>query len=70
MDQGFQAEYYDVVVASDVLHATTDMPNTMRNVRSLLKPGGNLLLIEETGCGKLMRWLPFATLPSWYVLLL
>ena len=70
IDQGFQAEYYDVVVASDVLHATTDMPNTIRKVRSLLKPGGDLLLVEETGCGKLMRWLPFATLPSWYVLLL
>ena len=65
MDQGFQAEYYDVVVASDVLHATADMRSTMENVRSLLKAGGNLLLIEETGCGKLMRWLPFATLPGW-----
>lgn len=69
MDQGFQAEHYDVVVASDVLHATANMQSTMENVRSLLKPGGKLLLIEETGCGKLMRWLPFATLPGWYVLL-
>lgn len=68
MHQGFQAGYYDVVVASDVLHATADMASTMENVRNLLKPGGNLLLIEETGCGKLMRWLPFATLPGWYVL--
>ena len=65
IDQGFQTGYYDVVIASDVLHATADLRKTMENVRSLLKTGGNLLLIEETGCGKLMRWLPFATLPGW-----
>lgn len=67
--QGFQAEYYDLVVASDVLHATADMQSTMKNLRSLLKAGGSLLLMEETGCGKLVRMLPFATLPGWYVLL-
>ena len=40
MERGFQAEYYDVMVASDVLHATTDMPNTMRNVGTGLVGGG------------------------------
>ncbi|KAK3170550.1 putative secondary metabolism biosynthetic enzyme [Lepraria neglecta] len=66
-NQGFEAGSYDVVVASDVLHATADMRRTMTNVRSLLKPGGNLVLVEETGCGKRVRWLPFATLPGWWL---
>ena len=67
MDQDFEAESYDVVVASDVLHATARMRKTMAHVRSLLKPGGKLILIEETECSKRLRWLPFATLPGWWL---
>jgi len=66
-DQDFQAGSYDVVVASDVLHATAEIQRTMVNVRSLLKPGGKLVLIEETGSKQLLRWLPFATLPGWWL---
>jgi len=66
-DQGFQAGSYDVIVASDVLHATAIMRRTMANVRSLLKPGGKLVLVEETGCAKRLRFLPFATLPGWWL---
>jgi ubiquinone/menaquinone biosynthesis C-methylase UbiE len=45
-DQGFETEHYDLVIAANVLHATTNMNRTMANVRRLLKPGGTLLLIE------------------------
>jgi ubiquinone/menaquinone biosynthesis C-methylase UbiE len=45
-DQGFETEHYDLVIAANVLHATTNMNHTMSNVRRLLKPGGTLLLIE------------------------
>ena len=44
--QEFETESYDLVVAANVLHATTNMSHTMSNVRRLLKPGGTLLLIE------------------------
>ena len=44
--QGFETEHYDLVVAANVLHATTNMSRTMANVRTLLKPGGTLILIE------------------------
>jgi SAM-dependent methyltransferase len=44
--QGFETEYYDLVIAANVLHATKNMSHTMSNVRKLLKPGGTLLLIE------------------------
>jgi len=44
--QGFIPEYFDVIVAAHVLHATRDMTETMRNVRHLLKPNG-LVLIGE-----------------------
>ncbi|KAK3399711.1 putative polyketide synthase [Sordaria brevicollis] len=46
--QGFEEGTYDVVIACQVLHATKSMDNTMRNVRSLLKPGGKLFMVETT----------------------
>jgi 2-polyprenyl-3-methyl-5-hydroxy-6-metoxy-1,4-benzoquinol methylase len=45
-DQGFGTEHYDLIIAANVLHATTNMNHTMANVRRLLKLGGTLLLIE------------------------
>ncbi|BCS29676.1 putative hybrid PKS-NRPS biosynthetic cluster [Aspergillus puulaauensis] len=46
--QGFEEHSYDLVIASNVLHATKSLRNTMAHVRSLLKPGGYLLLMEGT----------------------
>ncbi|KAK4508228.1 hypothetical protein PRZ48_001966 [Zasmidium cellare] len=40
---------YDVVVAANVLHATRNFADTMRNVWRLLKPGGFLVMMEITG---------------------
>jgi hypothetical protein len=39
---------YDVVIASQVLHATERISNALTNCRKLLKPSGKLLLIENT----------------------
>lgn len=46
--QGFAAHHYHVVVAANVLHATADLRQTLRHARSLLAPGGLLVLIEVT----------------------
>ena len=43
--QGFLPGVFDVVVAANVLHATADLPRTLGHVRSLLAPGGVLVLI-------------------------
>ncbi|QQK42980.1 polyketide synthase dehydratase-domain-containing protein [Penicillium digitatum] len=40
--------FYDVVVASDCLHATTNISQTLSNCRKLLKPGGRLIIVENT----------------------
>ena len=45
-DQGFEAGAYDIIVAANVLHATTYMHDTMSRVNRLLAPGGMLLLVE------------------------
>lgn len=45
MEQGYESAY-DLVIACQVLHATSSMINTMANVRRLLKPGGRLVVVE------------------------
>ncbi len=44
--QGFDAGSFDVVLASDVLHATKDLRQTLAHVRTLLRPDGLFGLIE------------------------
>lgn len=65
LDQGFQAEAYDVVIAANVLHATKSMKRTMNNVRKLLKPGGKLVLVELTR-ESFTTSTVFGTLPGWF----
>ena len=47
-DQGYAAHSYDLILAANVLHATTNLDQTLQHVRSLLAPGGLLLLYETT----------------------
>ena len=63
--QGFGAHQYDVVIAANVLHATTNMHQTLSQVRKLLAPGGLLVLLEGTAR---IRWvdLIFGLLEGWW----
>jgi SAM-dependent methyltransferase len=64
-EQGFAEAEFDLVIASNVLHATKNMENTMRNVRRLLKPSGNILIIETTVMT--LRTFMYGTLPGWWL---
>ncbi|KAJ5950212.1 uncharacterized protein N7479_008625 [Penicillium vulpinum] len=44
--QGFECATYDIVVASMVVYATSNIKTVLCNVRKLLKPGGKLMLYE------------------------
>jgi len=46
--QGFEEHQYDLIVAANVIHATTDLRQTLENVQQLLAPGGILVLLEIT----------------------
>ncbi|MBP5972970.1 SDR family oxidoreductase [Brasilonema sp. CT11] len=48
IEQGYSNHSVDVVVAVNVLHVTQNMGETLEHVRSLLAPGGFLLLWEIT----------------------
>lgn len=65
--QGFVEGSYDLVLASNVLHATGLPQEMMRNVRKLLKPGGYLITLELTSNDTLRVGLPMGSLPGWWV---
>jgi len=46
--QGYPDGSFDVIVAANVIHATRNLRTTMANVKSLLAPGGILILSEAT----------------------
>ncbi|KAI6778618.1 Lovastatin nonaketide synthase-like protein [Emericellopsis cladophorae] len=47
-DNSFAPNSYDVLIASNVLHATPCLDVVLENVKSLLRPGGKLILMEPT----------------------
>lgn len=67
-EQGFETgtEKYDLVIATNVLHATRRLGDTLRNVRALLAPGGRLLLHELYSRSKWPNFV-FGTLPGWWL---
>ncbi|KAL8792787.1 MAG: hypothetical protein Q9195_004600 [Heterodermia aff. obscurata] len=65
-EQGYEGGSYDLIIAANVLHATSRIENTLKRVRSLLKPGGHLVLIEMT-VKTLAASLIFGTLPGWWI---
>ena len=66
LSQGFTAETYDVVCASNVLHATPDIVETLENVRTVLKPNGKLILLEGV-LEAPPHMLPFVLLEGWWL---
>lgn len=65
-EQGFELGSYDLIIASNVLHATREINNTLRNVRSLLKSNGQLALMETTA-PKVHCDIIFGMLPGWWL---
>ncbi|SCF07706.1 Phosphopantetheine attachment site [Micromonospora haikouensis] len=53
--QGMAGRRYDVVCGLDVVHVTPDIRSSLTHLRSLLAPGGLLLLVETVATD---RWLP------------
>ncbi|KAL6362754.1 hypothetical protein LRP88_04058 [Fusarium phalaenopsidis] len=65
-EQGFELGSYDLVIATNVLHATPSLQETLVNVRKLLQPKGKLMLQELCSSTK---WFNFivGVLPGWWL---
>ncbi|EQB53642.1 beta-ketoacyl synthase domain-containing protein [Colletotrichum gloeosporioides Cg-14] len=67
-EQGIEVGTYDVVIASNVLHATQDIEETVRNIGSLLRPGtGKLAIVESLPESCDAAFLPYTILPGWWL---
>lgn len=66
LEQGFKPKSFDIILASDAVHATKNLRNTNRVLSDLLVPGGEMILLEVTNC---TRWfdLVFGTLTGWWL---
>ncbi|KAE8154018.1 hypothetical protein BDV25DRAFT_168001 [Aspergillus avenaceus] len=65
--QGFSTNSYDVIIASNVLHATKSLKETLQHTRSLLKPGGYLILLEVIRTDVMRHGLVMGGLPGWWI---
>ena len=65
VEQGFDSHGYDLLIASNVLHATRYLEETLANCRALIAPSGHLVALENLrGLG----WmdLTFGQLDGWW----
>jgi thioester reductase-like protein len=64
-EQGFNTHPYDLILASNVLHATSNLNRSLDNIKTLLSSGGMLVFIELT---KSAPWIDliFGTLKGWW----
>ncbi|KAF2647846.1 hypothetical protein K491DRAFT_723083 [Lophiostoma macrostomum CBS 122681] len=66
VEQGLEEASYDMLIASNCLHATRKLRETLQNCRRLLRPGGFLVLLEATQ-DHLPAQLIMGTLPGWFL---
>ncbi|HEU4770057.1 MAG TPA: polyketide synthase dehydratase domain-containing protein, partial [Pyrinomonadaceae bacterium] len=64
-EQGFDDHQFDIVIASNVLHATSDLRTALNNARRLMAPDALLLLLEATGKQRLVDF-TFGLTDGWW----
>ncbi|XPS69105.1 hypothetical protein M3J09_001385 [Ascochyta lentis] len=65
-EQGFTTHAYDMIIASSVLHATPNLTETMANARTLLKPGGHVVICEATNKDHMRVGYLFGLFADWW----
>lgn len=65
VSQGFEEQAYDLVIASNVVHATKFLGTTLGNIHRLLKPGGKLGIVEAVRITPYSN-MTFGLLPGWW----
>lgn len=66
MVQGYKLGAYDVLFATNVLHATRDMGNTLQHCKALLRKGGLLIANELTTKTEFLT-LTFGLTDGWWL---
>jgi NADPH:quinone reductase-like Zn-dependent oxidoreductase/SAM-dependent methyltransferase len=65
VSQGIPEEQFDIIIAANVIHATSSLRETIRNLDRVLAPGGTILMLEVAG---LERWIDitFGLTDGWW----
>ena len=64
--QNIEANHYDLVIASNVLHATKNIRETLRNAKAALRKHG-LLVLNEISDKSVFTHLTFGLLEGWWL---
>ncbi|KOS17128.1 Lovastatin nonaketide synthase [Escovopsis weberi] len=65
-EQGLELGSYDLIIAANVLHATPSLNKTLRNMGSLLRPGGRLFMEELNAEMKALNYI-MGFFPGWWL---
>ncbi|KAK3190650.1 Mycolipanoate synthase [Lecanicillium sp. MT-2017a] len=66
IEQGFDEASYDLIIASNVLHATPSLLDSLQNCRKLLCPSGRLFLQELSPVAKHANFI-MGLFPGWWL---
>ncbi|CAG8152229.1 unnamed protein product [Penicillium salamii] len=64
-EQGFEDHKYDLILATNVIHATESLQTSLCHIRNLLEPNGRLLLTELTSTSKWVNYI-WGPLAGWW----
>ncbi|KAF2472828.1 ketoacyl-synt-domain-containing protein, partial [Lindgomyces ingoldianus] len=67
VQQGYDVGSFEVIVASNVLHASADVPKALRNIRALLRPGGYMVCLELAKNRQAFHTTIMGGLPGWWL---
>ncbi|KAI1455311.1 putative polyketide synthase [Annulohypoxylon moriforme] len=65
LEQGFEENSYDLVIAANVVHATRSLSRSLNMIHRLLKPGGTLGLVELTKTTPFIN-MTFGSIAGWW----
>ena len=66
LEQGLEAQHYDIVICNLIAHASADLNRALLNVRRLMKAGGKLILLESSNPDSLRASFVLGLLPGWW----
>ncbi|KAI1460402.1 fatty acid synthase S-acetyltransferase [Annulohypoxylon moriforme] len=64
-EQEFEGRQYDLIIASNAIHITKNVRESLKNIKKLLRPDGRLLLQELCPSSKWINYI-FGSSPNWW----
>lgn len=64
-EQEFEGRQYDLIIASNAVHITKNVQESLKNIKKLLRPDGRLLLQELCPSSKWINHI-FGVVPNWW----